>query len=910
MDDLTLWHLLTQNPPALKSVGGLLDVLAQEPVWGRLPFLGYLGPHLRHKDAKRRCSALAALAGAQGVRAYRHLVDGLDDPETSAAAVEALRVSCDEVNSVRWAHALFHPDPKVRLRAVDPDRPWPRSCPIRYALYLLADPVCRDSVRRLLQYYPLNQAEEEIINELFREGLITESMREECLHPRPLAAVQQRPSFPDPPAKPAETAEDVELEQNVAAILAVTPAPPQVHSTLRKYLDQGTRRPFEQRYRAAHELVSYSGYKHDLFPVLLQNEFRPNAESTNLVSPSLLVGLPKEVIVPIAESVMLADMPNLENEFKLLDLIAQLDPYSEQVQQVLSMILAHGRNPQARKEAQGKLAWSNAQSGRMLRLGRSFAWGVQLGYALTGRRFHIQMLSNEQLGYTRFNEDKLYITPMPILRDEPFGEVIVRGLILHEYGHHLYHKSPEGMEVWEQADRQSLGKLLNLVADEHLERNLRHLEPVYGHFLKRLNSYAFQVRRREIPLETILHTVGVKAFAVLGQVTLGVARDRECVLVRNGRILRAMEAAGMSFARFLRALRMGLGNRYDDPKVEAGLALFKGKFRKLEMPGLYEIAKRLQEIFAEETQMLDWMGQDESLRWPDDYNLPSPDQLKQAMDQGNGGNDGKSGQKLIPAPLGANLDPSVQFQRITKITKLKHDPAAHANYASKIAREAQLLRRCLLDLGLGFVAESLRTQGRRLDRGRMLDLVLQSDPRVLIARRRQRITDLFIGVLIDCSSSMTGEKVEKAKVFGTLVAEAVKNQRGIDLRLFGFNEIEIFDAGNARQCAVHALNAWGGNNDAAALQHASDIAQTSARKAKLLIMISDGLPSNCSVAALQNLVSRLTRKRFCCAQVAVAPLEQFCFPHYILLDDSQLTESVRKFGAVVRRLVQQALGCA
>jgi len=39
----------------------------------------------------------------------------------------------------------------------------------------------------------------------------------------------------------------------------------------------------------------------------------------------------------------------------------------------------------------------------------------------------------------------------------------------------------------------------------------------------------------------------------------------------------------MSFARFFRALRLGLGNRHHDPKVEQGLALFRGKFRRSSM---------------------------------------------------------------------------------------------------------------------------------------------------------------------------------------------------------------------------------------------------------------------------------------------------------------------------------------
>jgi hypothetical protein len=197
-----------------------------------------------------------------------------------------------------------------------------------------------------------------------------------------------------------------------------------------------------------------------------------------------------------------------------------------------------------------------------------------------------------------------------------------------------------------------------------------------------------------------------------------------------------------------------------------------------------------------------------------------------------------------------------------------------------------------------------------VDRTRIRDFILKGDPRLLIARNVARATDLFLGVAIDCSGSMFGPNLEKAKLFGTMLAEALNGVRDVDLRLFGFTDRTIFDAGNARRCAVHGLTALDGNNDAAALWHVFRVARASRRRAKLLVMISDGLPTQCTVASLKALVARLTRWNYCCAQVAVRPLEEICFPHYILLDDQQLDASVRKFGEVVVRLVGQALGMA
>src|SRR5262249_51883339 len=150
---------------------------------------------------------------------------------------------------------------------------------------------------------------------------------------------------------------------------------------------------------------------------------------------------------------------------------------------------------------------------------------------------------------------------------------------------------------------QGLHSLLNLVADEHLERNLRARDVELGNQLKRLAAYAFQHVEREIPVELLLDSLQGSAFAVLTASRLGAARKKGCVVVESGKILQEMEQAGLSFARFCRALRMGLGNRHHDPKVAEGLALFKGKFRQSSMAELWARAQQLKGIFGWEVQI-------------------------------------------------------------------------------------------------------------------------------------------------------------------------------------------------------------------------------------------------------------------------------------------------------------------
>jgi nitric oxide reductase activation protein len=334
------------------------------------------------------------------------------------------------------------------------------------------------------------------------------------------------------------------------------------------------------------------------------------------------------------------------------------------------------------------------------------------------------------------------------------------------------------------------------------------------------------------------------------------------------------------------------------------------------MPELLDISRRLRDIFADEADLLDDFGLERSLAcdemdWLATGPGISPESLRQAVDQIlQSSHDDESAKRrggLRPG-WGLNLRPEEMFRPIDTVVKAAHDPAAHAEYARRVARAARLLRQYFEGLGLGMRPDRMRVRGRQLDRTRIRDLVLKADPRMLVARRVERLTDLFLGVLIDCSGSMMGDRIEKARLFGTLLAEAMKGLPGVDLRLFGFEHHVIHDAGDARRCAVHTLKAGGGNNDAAALWHAYRVARNSRRKAKLLVMISDGLPTECSVAALRALVARLSRKGYCCAQVAVQPISEICFPHYIVLNDANFDASVRQFGSVVMRLVGQTLG--
>ncbi len=601
-----------------------------------------------------------------------------------------------------------------------------------------------------------------------------------------------------------------------------------------------------------------------------------------------------------------------DHENMVADVLSNRGLFDED-EKALVTLVTEASDVGVRQWARDQLPIAPLHDRRLIALARAFAWGVELGPFLTGEKFRIEMPHSEQdLGYTRLRHNVLYISPRPILLQERYGPSVVRGLILHEYGHHLYHKGPAADAVWKQAEDEGLARLLNLVSDEHLERNLRQRSRLYGDLLKLLNVHAFQYAVREVPVAALLAHLAGREAEVLPRIPLGAARKAGHVAVHSGRVLRELEGAGLSFVRFMRALRLGLGNRHGDPKVAQALALFRGGFRKADMPRLLEITRKLREIFGQETDLLNSLGPDTGLGM-DELDRQAgtcrvtPEGLQSAVDSALQRRDRKRAGSGGPAGQGMNLGPGDDFYKITRIEKVPHDPARHAEYAKRVAPPARRLRRYFEDLGLGMVAQRFRVQGRLLDRGRLRDLIFKADPRLLIARQRQRVCDLFVGIVVDCSGSMAGERMEKARLFATLLAEGLRGLPGVELRIFGFEHDVIYDAGDARRCAAHDLKAGAGNNDAAALWHAAQVARAARRKSKLLVMISDGLPTECTVAALRGLVARLTRQGYCCAQVAVEPISEVCFPHYVVLRD-QLDQSVQQFGSVVQRLVRQALG--
>ena len=243
--------------------------------------------------------------------------------------------------------------------------------------------------------------------------------------------------------------------------------------------------------------------------------------------------------------------------------------------QLLDTALMQVRREAARLGAAG--CWSGREAAARWR--STFAWGVRIGRQLTGRLFDLEMIAGEDLGYTRLRENKLFISPMPLLRGQQNARGGRRGA---DPARVRPPPLPQGRRGAKRsgsgADKEQLPRLLNLVSDEHLERNLRALRRRRSATtLKMLGGVRLPAHGPRGAGRDAADGLQRRAFAVLSRRSCGRARSAR---LRGGQQRRGscseMERAGMSFARFVRALRMGLGNRHGDPKVAAGLELFKG----------------------------------------------------------------------------------------------------------------------------------------------------------------------------------------------------------------------------------------------------------------------------------------------------------------------------------------------
>jgi nitric oxide reductase activation protein len=255
--------------------------------------------------------------------------------------------------------------------------------------------------------------------------------------------------------------------------------------------------------------------------------------------------------------------------------------------------------------------------------------------------------------------------------------------------------------------------------------------------------------------------------------------------------------------------------------------------------------------------------------------------------------------------LGVNLGQELEFDPLPYEERLEFDAAGYRSLIADVRGHVRTLRTYLQRLGLTAVDEPAARRGRRLDIAQSRQAAVAPRPDILVFSRDEIHADAYVGVLVDRSASMEGESMARARRFAALLAESARGVRGLEGHVSAFDDDTFYRLGGFQRCAIAALEAGGGNNDAGGLLRAAELALLSRRRHRLLVMISDGMPTECTFDSLQGLVERLTRTYgILCAQVGVARIERVAFPQHVDLSVYPLEEAVARFGRLLISLTR------
>ncbi|TNE44271.1 MAG: hypothetical protein EP343_31465 [Deltaproteobacteria bacterium] len=565
-------------------------------------------------------------------------------------------------------------------------------------------------------------------------------------------------------------------------------------------------------------------------------------------------------------------------------------------------------------------------------------WASKIGQQLLGRPVRIHQ-HRQGLGYTLDTDADapidVFVSDTPVTSGHPYGEEIMKGLALHEIGHHLFDIGVRGHTTMQGIARsEGIKDIYDILIDERLERGMRSRRPEWGKLFDRLGSYAFAQNAHVLPVEEYARLleweVGVVIRAIRSNeipgrlVPLVRTRGVAKVVLRDRDLLGIPQAIPPLYA-FLWCLRCGFDPKmHPNPNIAAAVALVPKNLKDLrhadvlqlsrdisellgtgednrkkwdrtmgllnECPHLRGVFGRIKEGLGEAKQLPDWM-----------HKVPTGirhNQAEEAHEKTTAVQHLRKGGRFL------NLDDTLEFPPLKHLETLEPDSEKYANLVGPIRRHIRKMRSFFERLGKETHDVFATRRGRRLDMGQVRSLALRNNANVLVQTVDCIAPDLYLGVLIDRSGSMQeGERMEQAKSFATLLAESARGLRGIEGRIHAFDERTLFDLGTFQRNTIEQLDACGGNNDAAALQRAAELALKSQKKHCLLVMISDGLPAECSVASLRHVVRHLTEEHgIICAQVAVAPLAEICFPHYLDLSQHTLDEAVSRFGRLIMKL--------
>jgi hypothetical protein len=507
----------------------------------------------------------------------------------------------------------------------------------------------------------------------------------------------------------------------------------------------------------------------------------------------------------------------------------------------------------------------------------------------------------------------------------------MRGLALHEIGHNLCDFGRRGFRTTDGiAKSEGIGEIYDFLLDERLERILRARRPEWGVYFDRLTSYAFVQRQILLPLAEYAAVLELDAAptrrGIAAGTLAGSMHDDNTVRLNEIDMLRIPGLYSPHMA-FLCCLRCGFDPHVcADPRIARAVACVPANLKDMDHGALLDVARAVALVLGRSPDFRESLKQmqqrlqashelsriwDKMMDGAGDVNQ-LPDWMRKQMEQ-------RSQERNIirrNPPRGArrqrnrggrgqtlNLSRELAFPPLEHEVSFDFDPVGHAALVGRIRKHVRRLRGYFERLGMRTTDVYGSSRGHRVDLGRIRNMVIKPDARMLVHAEDMPSPNAYVGILIDTSASMHGHKVEVARSFAALAAESLKGLRGIGGHVNGFDDSAFVEMGAFERPALTTWEPGGGNNDAAALERAANQALATTYRNRLLIMISDGSPSSCSVDALRAMVATLTREhRIVCVQVAVESMDHIAFPEFVDLSALSTEEAVARFGNLLIRL--------
>ena len=557
-------------------------------------------------------------------------------------------------------------------------------------------------------------------------------------------------------------------------------------------------------------------------------------------------------------------------------------------------------------------------------------WAVEMGAELLGR--HVVIHNYRQgLGRTWVRRDnapvEIEVSDTPLTSLHPHGRQVMQALVLHELGHHVCDFGERGFHaVDKQSRRAGLAAMMNILLDERLERQLRSRRPEWGAYFDRLGAYAFARNERNVSigayaklLEREVSDVerAIRRGEIPGRLLPPDAGEAELRVALRDRDMLRIPGLLPALIAFMMCFRCGFDPQScADPRVAQAINKVPRNLKELPHAKLLPLAREIAEMIGAREDLSQELI---ALQKTVEDNPEVLGQLGEGLDRLVECNQLPGWQRkdaakirITPpsrteikreAPLHVqggkdlNLGVDREFSKLLNQERRVPDPARHAALVAHIRPYIRNLRQHFEQLGRGEREHYAMRRGRRLDLGMAKRSAVRPSLNLLILEEETSFRNAYIGLLIDRSGSMAqGDKMNVAKRFGALLCEAARGLSGLEGHVSAFDHRTFYQLGNFEQNAISTLEPGGGNNDAGGLACAAGLAHASGKTRRLLIMISDGSPTQCTFESLKRLVERLRREHgIRCVQIALEPMTNVAFPQFVDVSGLEMPQAVRSF---------------